>query len=614
MLSEDGVMNKKIFITILLLIALVVTLALTGCDLLEKLPDTPELSDEEIEQQLLAKFSEFIEDIETETKYRLVVEIGEDAEKHITEISVEEDKLHINQSENSDIYAITNGKYIFSNDKLVYTGKELEGIQNIVGYLFPDIADYIPDIFDAISKAVLNDTEFEFESDTVKNGKIHLNASESEITFQLQTDKPVQVKLTLSEMGTNLQTVPDEILMSFEALDEYEYIYRQMEYVLYSSNATVDILFNDNDNNTMFTTNVILSNGEMELSTGSYRKSAVLKHEDYWISITDYATISVDRGPENGADVSYVLTTNVNFLTYVKGDFIYDPETKSATATAQAIAERYNMCENIEIDFSQEGHYIINLTVLDQYTYEMMGAKKLIIDIYDVDRQKQLSVNEKYADVTEKIKDDIYYKILSQNTLIVNTYLGNEVDVVIPESVTIYGKEYAVEVVDSYAFSHARLSSLTLPKSIKTIYAYYAYKGIDNLIYQGTLADWCGITHSSYRTPILDNVNNLYIDGQLISTELVIPDGVTQINNVFAGYKSIVSVVIPKSVQSINEDAFYGCPITTIMYEGAQEEWNNSALADNNFAANATVYFYSETQPESEGYFWHYVDGKVTVW
>lgn len=402
--------------------------------------------------------------------------------------------------------------------------------------------------------------------------------------------------------------------MSFEALDEYEYIYRQMEYVLYSSNATVDILFNDNDNNTMFTTNVILSNGEMELSTGSYRKSAVLKHEDYWISITDYATISVDRGPENGADVSYVLTTNVNFLTYVKGDFIYDPETKSATATAQAIAERYNMCENIEIDFSQEGHYIINLTVLDQYTYEMMGAKKLIIDIYDVDRQKQLSVNEKYADVTEKIKDDIYYKILSQNTLIVNTYLGNEVDVVIPESVTIYGKEYAVEVVDSYAFSHARLSSLTLPKSIKTIYAYYAYKGIDNLIYQGTLADWCGITHSSYRTPILDNVNNLYIDGQLISTELVIPDGVTQINNVFAGYKSIVSVVIPKSVQSINEDAFYGCPITTIMYEGAQEEWNNSALADNNFAANATVYFYSETQPESEGYFWHYVDGKVTVW
>lgn len=222
-------MNKKIFITILLLIALVVTLALTGCDLLEKLPDTPELSDEEIEQQLLAKFSEFIEDIETETKYRLVVEIGEDAEKHITEISVEEDKLHINQSENSDIYAITNGKYIFSNDKLVYTGKELEGIQNIVGYLFPDIADYIPDIFDAISKAVLNDTEFEFESDTVKNGKIHLNASESEITFQLQTDKPVQVKLTLSEMGTNLQTVPDEILMSFEALDEYEYIYRQMD-------------------------------------------------------------------------------------------------------------------------------------------------------------------------------------------------------------------------------------------------------------------------------------------------------------------------------------------------------------------------------------------------
>ena len=81
MLSEEGVMNKKIFITILLLIALVVTLALTGCDLLEKLPDTPELSDEEIEQQLLAKFSEFIEDIETETKYRLVVEIGEDAEK-----------------------------------------------------------------------------------------------------------------------------------------------------------------------------------------------------------------------------------------------------------------------------------------------------------------------------------------------------------------------------------------------------------------------------------------------------------------------------------------------------------------------------------------------------
>ena len=100
-------------------------------------------------------------------------------------------------------------------------------------------------------------------------------------------------------------------------------------------------------------------------------------------------------------------------------------------------------------------------------------------------------------------------------------------------------------------------------------------------------------------------------------TELAIENGITSIGYLaLANCRYVTSVVIPNSVTKIDDFAFYGCrSITSIYYTGSKEEWNAISIGGNNVnLTNATRYYYSETQPTTEGNYWHYVDGVPTVW
>ncbi len=74
---------------------------------------------------------------------------------------------------------------------------------------------------------------------------------------------------------------------------------------------------------------------------------------------------------------------------------------------------------------------------------------------------------------------------------------------------------------------------------------------------------------------------------------------------------SLNNVVIPKSVKNIGIDTFKGCTaLNSIYYEGTQEEWEIIAPSSHpNYATTfmgADIYFHSQTQPQTEGNFWHY--------
>ena len=102
------------------------------------------------------------------------------------------------------------------------------------------------------------------------------------------------------------------------------------------------------------------------------------------------------------------------------------------------------------------------------------------------------------------------------------------------------------------------LASITLGNGVERID--YAFSGCDSLndIYVSDLSIWCGIDFIDQA--LLKNSRNLYIDGELISNNLVIPDGVTSIpRNAFAYCESIISVTIPESVTEIGEFAFSDC-------------------------------------------------------
>ena len=159
-------------------------------------------------------------------------------------------------------------------------------------------------------------------------------------------------------------------------------------------------------------------------------------------------------------------------------------------------------------------------------------------------------------------------------------------------------------------------------------------------IHISNISSWLQIKF--YNGLFLDNSADLYVDGKIL-TELVVPEGVTEIPNyAFYNYKKLKSVTISNSVTKIGtsafahctslkkviisdsvtkifSDAFYGCDINelylgkgltdiqrnafntnfnlkTVYYSGTKEEWENVFIDAEAFSTSYTVYFQKKQQ------------------
>ena len=158
--------------------------------------------------------------------------------------------------------------------------------------------------------------------------------------------------------------------------------------------------------------------------------------------------------------------------------------------------------------------------------------------------------------------------------------------------------------IAGYAFSNCTsLTSVTIPDSVTSIGS-RAFNDCDSLkvVYITDIAAWCNIKFS-YSNP-LGYAHNLYLNGELV-TDLVIPDSVTSISDyafyrctsltsvtigngvtwigkeAFQGCKSLTSITIPDSVTSIGGYAFCNCDrLKTINYTGSEEQWKSIRKGD----------------------------------
>ena len=105
------------------------------------------------------------------------------------------------------------------------------------------------------------------------------------------------------------------------------------------------------------------------------------------------------------------------------------------------------------------------------------------------------------------------------------------------------------------------LTSITIPNSVTRI-GYYAFENCSGLqkVIVSDIAAWCRILFGDYNANPLYYTHHLYSDEETEITDLVIPNSVTSVNDyAFYGCSGLTSVTIPNSVTSIGYMAFYGC-------------------------------------------------------
>ena len=181
----------------------------------------------------------------------------------------------------------------------------------------------------------------------------------------------------------------------------------------------------------------------------------------------------------------------------------------------------------------------------------------------------------------------IYYNYINNGTELEVTYKTTSSysysgDVAIPEEVTFENNTLRVTSIGMYAFSGCNsLTSVTIGSGVTSI-GILPFSGCNSLssVYISDLDTWCKITFFNQESNPLYFAHHLFLNGEEIQ-ELVIPNSVTSIGN-YAFYRcsSLTSVTIPNSVTSIGNAAFGECSgLTSVSIPSSV-----TSIGDNNFA------------------------------
>ena len=131
---------------------------------------------------------------------------------------------------------------------------------------------------------------------------------------------------------------------------------------------------------------------------------------------------------------------------------------------------------------------------------------------------------------------------------------GGLTSVTIPDNVVSMGSDVFREC--------SGLTSVTIGNGLKSIGsdAFSSTYGYITSVFIHDLAAWCEISFETYYSNPLVVARHLYLDGEEVAGNLVIPDGTTSIaNGAFYECSGLTNVTIPASVTSIGEDAFWNC-------------------------------------------------------
>ena len=185
-------------------------------------------------------------------------------------------------------------------------------------------------------------------------------------------------------------------------------------------------------------------------------------------------------------------------------------------------------------------------------------------------------------------------KKIPEEAFFLTTSLKN---IILPDSIT--------EIEDS-AFAHSGLESITLPAGLKNIDkdAFFG-TSLSKVSFNGELEK---IGHGAFL-----NCTEL--------TEVILPSSLKELSGMaFSGCTSLTSAVVPGTIEKLFDDTFYNCTaLETVYFIGTADELidlkikSNTDPSDKPFS-DATVLYYSESEPTNAGNKWHFVNGRPRKW
>ena len=113
---------------------------------------------------------------------------------------------------------------------------------------------------------------------------------------------------------------------------------------------------------------------------------------------------------------------------------------------------------------------------------------------------------------------------------------------------------FCLKKIGRFAFQGCdNIKEITIPTSVREIgQDAFRSSGIEKLVIKD-MAAWCGVKKTG---GFINSNTKVFLNEEEIK-DLVVPDGVTIIEpNTFNGFKSIETVYIPESVDSIGDNAF----------------------------------------------------------
>lgn len=197
------------------------------------------------------------------------------------------------------------------------------------------------------------------------------------------------------------------------------------------------------------------------------------------------------------------------------------------------------------------------------------------------------AAGEQFSDTPEI--GGIIYKIDKDTKLATVTgCVASLTDLNIPATFDYFDNTYTVTEVATNAFqANKTITSITIPATVKTV-GQDAFRNVANLasLNISDLAAWCAIEFANGNANPIYNVfptseskwGTVKINGEAVTTSLVIPEGFTSLGRSFYGFKSLTEISLPSTLVTIGDQCFANCTKLTDVVIPAAVNYVGSAF------------------------------------